>query len=51
MAKPIKQTPVLRGREGYLFLKRLIAGPVTISKEELERRSKNYNFLESIRKF
>jgi hypothetical protein len=41
MARPIKETPVLRGRDAREFAKK-IANPVCISKEEREKAEKLY---------
>lgn len=41
MAKPIRETPILYGKEAEKFLK-AIANPKKISKEELERMKENY---------
>ena len=41
MARPIRETPILYGKEAERFLK-AIANPKKVSKEELERINKNY---------
>lgn len=51
MATPIKETPILSGKEGQKFLEALVSKPKKVTKEELKERKKNYNFLESISKF
>jgi hypothetical protein len=51
MATPIKETPILKGKNAHAFLKKLVNKPNFISKEELKKRKENYNSLESIRKF
>ena len=50
MARPIKATPVLEGKDAERFL-RLMNEPRPISKEELERMIKNYEFCMSIATF
>lgn len=51
MATQIKETPVLRGKAADSFLKKFVSKPNVVSKEELEKRKKSFNSLESIRKF
>ena len=50
MARPIKATPVLEGKDAERFL-RLMNEPRPISKEERERMIKNYEFCMSIATF
>jgi hypothetical protein len=52
MARPIKDTPVLRGAEAVRFLKQINESkgqPVT--NEEKDRLKKNFEFFESRSKF
>ena len=51
MATLIKETPILKGKNAYQFLKKLVGKPKFISKKELETRERNYKALEAIRKF
>ena len=51
MATPIKETPILKGQNAHLFLKKLVSKPKLISKEESKIRQENFISLESIRKF
>lgn len=50
MARPIRETPVLTGKDAERFL-RIISNPKPISKEEKERMMKNYEFFMSIATF
>lgn len=47
MAKPIKLTPTLRGKDAERFL-RLMDEMKPVSKEELERIRKDYEYIKSI---
>lgn len=47
MAKPIKETPTLYGKDAERFLKS-IENPKKISKEQKEIMLKNYNELKNI---
>lgn len=51
MATRIKDTPTLGGKDAIRFLDKLVNNANYVSKEELEKRNKNFNYLESIRKF
>ena len=51
MATPIKETPILRGKDAHSFLLKLVTEPKTVSKKELKVRKKNFLSLESMRKF
>ena len=50
MARPIKATPVLEGKDAERFL-RLMNEPRPISKEEREKMEKDYEFMMSIATF
>ena len=50
MARPIKATPVLEGKDAERFI-RLMNEPRLVSKEERERMIKNYEFCMSIATF
>ena len=50
MARPIKETPILKGKDAERFL-RLMDGMKPASKEELERVKKNYEYMMSIADF
>jgi hypothetical protein len=50
MARPIKETPVLKGRDARRFAAK-IANPVPISKEEREKMEKIYQEVVKISKF
>ena len=50
MAKPIKETPILKGNDAKDFNKRMQAS-ASISKQENDRRQENFNKLNSIVKF
>lgn len=45
MALPIKETPILTGKDAKVFKKRMMS-PGSISKEEYERAKKVYNEME-----
>lgn len=47
MARPIKETPTLRGKDAERFL-RLMEEVQPVSKEEMERIKKNYEYIKSI---
>ena len=47
MARPIKETPTLRGKDAERFL-RLMDEVQPVSKEEMERIKKNYEYIKSI---
>ncbi len=51
MATPIKDTPVLKGKNAHTLLKKLVSKPKLISKDEIKIRQENFISLESIRKF
>lgn len=46
MALPIKETPILKGKDAERFLKN-ISNPKPVSKEEYERAKAIYNELKS----
>ena len=50
MAKPIKETPVLTGRDAKKFLEN-IKNPIKASDAEKARIKKNYEFMKSISTF
>ncbi len=50
MARPIKETPILRGRDAYNFAKR-IANTATVSKEAKEAARKAYEAFKAISTF
>ena len=50
MARPIKATPVLEGKDAERFL-RLMNTPRPISKEEKEQMEKDYEYFTSISTF
>lgn len=50
MARPIKETPILYGEDARRF-EELMKHPRKVSKEELERREKDYEYFMSIAKF
>ena len=50
MARPIKETPILKGKDAERFL-RLMEEAKPVSKEELERIRKNYEEMMSIADF
>lgn len=50
MAQPIRETPVLTGKDAERFL-RLISNPEPVSREEKERMMKDYEFFMSIATF
>ena len=50
MARPIKETPILKGKDAERFL-RLMDEMEPVSKEELERIKRNYQQLMSIADF
>lgn len=50
MARPIKETPVLTGKDAERFAER-IAHPTPVSKEEREEARKAYEFFKSISTF
>ena len=50
MAREIKETPVLTGKDAVRFKKRMNETRV-VSKEEIERVKKNYEYIISIAKF
>ena len=47
MARPIKETPTLKGKDAERFL-RLMDEVKPVSKEEMERIKKNYEYIKSI---
>lgn len=47
MARPIRETPTLFGEDARQFEERM-KHPRKISKEERERRTKNYEYIKSI---
>ncbi len=47
MARPIKETPTLKGKDAERFL-RLMDEVQPVSKEEMERIKKNYEYIKSI---
>lgn len=50
MARPIKETPILTGKDAERFVKRMNEKR-TISDKEIERVKKNYEYILSIAKF
>lgn len=50
MARPIRETPILFGKDAARFEERMKQKRV-ISKEERERMKKNYEYFKSIAKF
>ncbi len=50
MARPIKETPVLRGKDAVEFAKR-IANPSPVSREEKEAARKAYEQFKAISTF
>lgn len=50
MASPIKETPILRGKDAERFL-RLMDEVKPVSKKELERIKKSYEYMMSIATF
>lgn len=50
MARPIKETPELRGKDAERF-EALISNPKPVSKEEKERAQKAYKVMKSISNF
>ncbi|MBO5296621.1 MAG: hypothetical protein J6B03_03380 [Candidatus Homeothermus sp.] len=50
MARPIKETPILYGKDAERFEK-LISQPNPVSKEEKERAKKAYEIMKSISNF
>lgn len=50
MARPIKETPVLRGKDAEIFAKR-IANPLPVSSAEKEAAKKAYETFKSISTF
>lgn len=48
MARPIKETPILFGKDAIRFLN---SKPKPISKEDRKIMFENYNFIKSISKF
>lgn len=50
MARPIKETPELRGNDAVRF-ETLISTPKPVSKEEKERARKAYEVMKSISNF
>lgn len=51
MAKPIKETPVLRGKDAAKFLQVMEIPKVPMDKETRERIKSNFSKLNSIAKF
>jgi catalase len=49
MATPIKNTPILYGKDAQRFAK-LISKPKKVSKETIERQKRAYEFVKSISK-
>jgi catalase len=49
MATPIKQTPILYGKDAQRFAK-LIAKPKPVSQETKDRQKRAYEFVKSISK-
>lgn len=47
MATPIKETPTLKGKDAERFL-RLMDEVQPVSKEEMERIRRNYEYIKSI---
>lgn len=50
MARKIKETPILTGQDAKRFMQRM-QETRTISKEEIERIKRNYEYIISISKF
>ena len=50
MARPIKETPILTGKDAERFVKRMNEKR-TVSDKEIERVKKNYEYILSIAKF
>ena len=50
MAKPIKETPVLKNRDAVVFL-REIAEPKRATRKELERIKRNFDKIQAIARF
>ena len=50
MARPIKETPILTGKDAERFVKRMNEKR-TVSEKEIERVRKNYEYVLSIAKF
>ena len=50
IAKPIKETPILTGKDAERFVKRMNEKR-TVSEKEIERVKKNYEYILSIAKF
>ena len=50
MARPIKETPVLRGRDAENFAKRM-SNPAPVSKAEKEAAKKAYEMFKAISTF
>lgn len=50
MARPIKETPVLRGEDAENFAKRM-ANPTPVSKSEMEAARKAYKAFKAISTF
>lgn len=50
MARPIKETPELRGKDAVRF-ETIISTPKPVSKEEKERARKAYEVMKSISNF
>lgn len=50
MARPIKEPPILTGKDAERFVKRMNEKR-TVSNKEIERVKKNYKYILSIAKF
>jgi hypothetical protein len=50
MARPIKETPELHGKDAIRFEK-IISKPKPVSKDEIEKARKAYEFMKSISDF
>ena len=50
MARPIKETPTLKGKDAERFL-RLMDEVKPVSREEMERIRKDYEYIKSIAQF
>ncbi len=50
MATPIKETPILTGEDARRFIQRM-ENVKPVSKEELDRMKKNYEFMRGIADF
>ena len=50
MARPIKETPILTGKDAERFIKRM-NDTRTVSEKEIKRVKKNYEYILSIAKF